>query len=686
MTQKQKGIFIAGTGTNVGKSVVTAALSRALYMVGHAGHIPIKPVQTGVSNPQDADVALYTAAHVGLNSNKTIPAGQTLYSFTLPASPHLAAAQQWGAEQELDAQDIVAQVQDFLSEMPVLLEGAGGLFVPLNAHETFLDVICALHFPVVLVVQNTLGALNTTLLSLEALRQRNISVLALICVDTDGKGAEELLVRADNVLYLREHAPELLVLEMPYIQDLQKNSAILWDKAAESLLPLATEIRRLWEMPSTPAFQASHDTVAWDKAHLWHPYTSIVEPLPVYEVSHTEGMYIHLRNGKALIDGMASWWCAIHGYGQADLVRACQHQVQRMAHVMFGGLTHVPAVQAGQKLLALVPTALQHVFWADSGSVAVEVALKMALQYQQGKGQKQRIKILSPRGGYYGDTLGAMSVCDPINGMHGLFSHVLPQHIFIQRPACPFNGQDDCPFDSASLQPLEEAFAVHGESMAACILEPIVQGAGGMYFYHPRYVQRARQLCNEYGVLFICDEIATGFGRSGKLFACEWAQITPDILCLGKALTGGMMTLAAALCTQKVAQGICAEGQVFMHGPTFMANPLACAVASAALDVFVQSPWQVRVARIAEELQEGLAPCKACAAVKNVRVLGAIGVVEMKVPVNTAKLQAFFVEQGVWIRPFAKLIYVMPPYIASTQEIKTLCNAIVASIVQGEYC
>ncbi len=714
---KLHGVFIAGTGTDVGKSVVTAALSRALYMAGQGGHIPVKPVQTGVTVPQDADASLYTAAHVGVTlaegfpttscPSSTLPQGRTLFSFTLPVSPHLAAAQEWEAGCILQGSDIVEKLQNIAMEMPVLVEGAGGLHVPLNGTETFLDVMQALTFPVVLVMQNTLGALNHTLLSLEALRHRNLSVLALICVHTHGHSTQEACIGVENVRYLREKLPDICVLEIPFVSNLAENTAAVWDCVATPLLPLAQKICALWVKKSqenavnskeiawdkTQAPQEKqHDScplLEWDKDHLWHPYTSTTHPLPVYAVSHAKGMHIYLQDGRALLDGMSSWWCAIHGYGNETLIRACQQQAQTMAHVMFGGLTHPPAVEAAQKLFAMLPELLQplqRLFWADSGSVAVEVALKMALQYQQGKGQQQRTKILSPRGGYYGDTLGAMAVCDPVNGMHSLFNHVLPQHIFIERPACSFDGTEDCPFDPHCLQELEAVFATQGKHLAACIIEPIVQGAGGMHFYHPRYIQRLRQLCHDHGVLLICDEIATGFGRTGKLFACEWAKVTPDILCLGKALTGGFMTLAATLCTENVAQGICQEGEVFMHGPTFMANPLACAVASAALEVLAQSPWQARVQHIAAALRTSLAPCKAFNGVKDVRILGAIGVVEMHETVNMAALQAFFVEQEVWIRPFGKLIYVMPPYIASTQDIKTLCAAIVRSIEEERYC
>ncbi len=699
-----KGIFITGTGTDVGKTVVMAALSRALWQQ-LTPHIPIKPVQTGVQHTSEADVALYGEALKGLPMMKKHPLpqlfkGKTLFSYAMPASPHLAAAKQ---EEALHVADIVGALTQKKYEDPLLLEGAGGVYVPLNAKESMLDVIQAVKLPVVLVMQNTLGALNHTLLSLEVLRQRGCKVIALVCKDVDAaQNTHEELIRADNVAFLEEHLQNCgtMVCPMPHVDKLDYEG---WDILAQSMHSLAWSLAHTWKKAHVlrgrrtggqQNMENMRAMLAWDKAHLWHPYTSATQPLPVYGVHHAKGTCIFLQDGTALVDGMSSWWCAVHGYGHEKLIQAAKEQVQRLSHVMFGGLTHEPAVQAAQKLMAFLPkvdeakSPLSRLFWADSGSVAVEVALKMALQYQQGLGQEQRVKVLSPRGGYYGDTLGAMSVCDPVGGMHTLFTHVLPQHIFIERPACSFDGSVHCAFDESSLQPLEEVFATHGQELAAFIVEPIVQGAGGMYFYHPRYLQRVRELCDAHGVLLILDEIATGFGRTGKFFAHEWCAdfgkvVTPDILCVGKALTGGMMTLAVTLCTEAVAQGICQNGQVFMHGPTFMANPLACAVAAASLDIFAGGEWQEQVRRIEAELKQGLAPCARHEAVQDVRVLGAIGVVEMRSPVDMAKLQAFFVQQGVWIRPFGKLVYVMPSYVSTSEDVAVLCEAVCAAVEAG---
>ena len=419
------------------------------------------------------------------------------------------------------------------------------------------------------------------------------------------------------------------------------------------------------------------DNIEFDKRHIWHPYTSATEPLPCYEVTGANGVELTLSTGAVLVDGMSSWWAAIHGYNHPALNAAAKQQLDDFSHVMFGGITHQPAIKLTKQLLSMVPTGLNRVFLADSGSVSVEVAIKMALQYFACQGQANKHKILSPRNGYHGDTFAAMSVCDPINGMHSLFKNVLAEQIFAPAPQTRF-GQT---WNEDDILPLQELLAEHQHELAALILEPIVQGAGGMRMYHPEYLRRARQLCDEYDVLLIVDEIATGFGRTGKLFGCDHAQITPDIMCLGKALTGGYMTMATTICTEDVALGVCqgAPG-VFMHGPTYMGNPLACAVASASLTLIEQGDWQTQVPNIESWLNKYLAPCADLEAVADVRVLGAIGVVETKSPVDVAKIQAHFVQAGVWIRPFGKLVYVMPPFISDEQHIKRLANAIFTAL------
>ncbi len=416
-----------------------------------------------------------------------------------------------------------------------------------------------------------------------------------------------------------------------------------------------------------------------DKTHIWHPYTSMTDPLPAYLIESGHDALLTLADGKELVDGMSSWWCAIHGYNHPKLNRALRAQAGKISHVMFGGVTHKPAITLAEKLLKIVPDNLKHIFYADSGSVAVEVAIKMALQYRQARGEVKRTKLLTVRGGYHGDTFGAMSVCDPIGGMHHLFTDILPKHHFVNRPICRFGSN----YDAYTLDEMRVTLRDHGGEITAVILEPIVQGAGGMWFYHPEYLKGVRTLCDEFGVLLILDEIATGFGRTGKLFACEWADIKPDIMCVGKALTGGYMTLAATLATTEVAHEISADGGVFNHGPTFMANPLACAVAGASLDLIIEGEWIAQTAQIERGLREGLMRCHGLAGVADVRVLGAIGVVEMEEPVNVSSIQAYFIDKGVWIRPFGNLIYLMPPYIVTQEETAKLTSAIYDAIAAG---
>lgn len=426
----------------------------------------------------------------------------------------------------------------------------------------------------------------------------------------------------------------------------------------------------------SPLNPITESDLAFDRDHLWHPYTSMKAPLPVYPVESARGVRIKLSTGEELIDGMSSWWAAIHGYNHPQLSAAINGQLSDMSHVMFGGMTHKPAIQLGRKLVEMTPDGLDHVFFCDSGSVAVEVAIKMAAQFWQASGAIKKTKLLTIRSGYHGDTFQAMSVCDPVTGMHELFRGILPTHYFADAPAVRFHE----PWNAADILSFETLISENHETIAAVILEPIVQGAGGMRFYHPAYLRAARQLCDKYDVLLIADEIATGFGRSGTMFACEHAGISPDIMCLGKALTGGTMTLAVTLASRKVADGISdgqANGGLFMHGPTFMANPLACAAANASIDLLIRSDWEDRVLDLQHGLAVGLAPCNENDAVADVRVLGAIGVVEMKESVNVAALQREFVKRGVWVRPFGKLVYVMPPYIMSQDDLSTLTGAIV---------
>ena len=411
-----------------------------------------------------------------------------------------------------------------------------------------------------------------------------------------------------------------------------------------------------------------------DSEHVWHPYSATPSRGEIFPIVAADGVRLRLADGRELIDGMASWWCAIHGYNHPVLNRAVNEQLTKMSHVMFGGLTHPAAVKLAQLLVRLTPDSLSKVFFSDSGSVSVEVALKMAIQFWQASGKQRKQKMVALRSGYHGDTFGAMSVCDPVTGMHHLFGDVLNKQHFVAAPKAGFH--EECP--ETEMKEITDLLTSHHEEIAAIIVEPVVQGAGGMHFYSPDYLRKLRALCDAFDVLLIFDEIATGFGRTGKMFALEHADVEPDMLCLGKSLTGGYMTLAATLCNDQIASTISnSEAGAFMHGPTFMGNPLACATAIASIELLISQPWQRKIQRLNLQLEEGLSPARKLPQVNDVRTLGAIGVIELHEAVDMQRVQPMFVDKGVWIRPFGKLVYTMPPYTMNEEDLAALTAAMV---------
>lgn len=659
--------FITGIDTGVGKTYVTAGLLRVLSDAGLKA-LAVKPVQTGCKEKSGSLIPDDPVEYARLNASH-FPNGYPdacCRRFVPACSPHLAA-QMAGEHIHLDelVQEIFAKGEGYDI---VLVEGAGGVSVPLNDKHTMLDLMQRLDCPVIIVADNKLGMINHTLMTIESVRNRGLDVAGVI-INSTTPCIEDAALRDDNIAAIAHHGDVTVLADIPFRSNQHERD----EQLIQRLSPVIDTL--------VPEVDSHEEDLIFDRDHLWHPYTSAVNPLPAVKVRSTRGTRIILDDGRELIDGMASWWCAIHGYGHPVLERALHRQAGRMSHVMFGGLTHNPAVELGRRLVSMTPDGLDHVFLADSGSVSVEVAIKMAMQYMQADGQPNRTRLLTVRGGYHGDTCGAMSVCDPENGMHHLFSDLLPSQLFAPRPACRF----DEPFDPASLQEITRILDAHSHEVAAIIIEPIVQGAGGMRFYHPDYLRGLRQLADAHGVLLILDEIATGFGRTGKLFACDWAGVAPDIMCVGKALSGGMMTLAATLATRQVARTVSKNGDVFMHGPTFMGNPLACAVSNASLDLLEQSDWQPKVHAIETWLEEAFSPCRHLPGVNDVRILGAIGVVEMSDPVYVPRLQKFFIENNIWLRPFGKLIYAMPPYIISREEVAHIGEVVAQAITQKQY-
>jgi adenosylmethionine-8-amino-7-oxononanoate aminotransferase len=696
-------LCIVGTDTGIGKTVVVAALAKAARHLG-LHPLVLKPVQTGCS--RDEAGALHAPDCAIYRDACPEAASPPLVLLEDACSPHLAARHEG---RSLSARALAAAVADALQAaqgVPTFIEGAGGLLTPLNATETLLDALALLDPSFVLVAANRLGMLNHVLLSAECLRSRGLYLLGLVLTHPEAKdgSALERRIQVDNSESIAGMSGLPCLAQLPFIKELRSPEPQIrasgWEQAAQLFLksPLMAEYReapvlspapplasaglfRHKERPRSEGGAAEEELLRFDREHIWHPYSSAVAPMRTRQATGVRGTRICLRGGETLIDGMASWWCAVHGYRHPFLMRALRTQAACLPHVMFGGLTHEAAVSLARKLLEITPPGLDRLFFSDSGSVAVEVAIKMAVQYQRAIGQAGRCKLMTIKGGYHGDTLGAMSLCDPENGMHADFGGILPRQLFAPRPSCRF----DAAYDPAPAENFARLLRRYAAQTAAVILEPVLQGAGGMWMYHPEYLRRVGELCREQGCLLILDEIATGFGRTGKLFACEWAGVTPDILCLGKALTGGVMSLAATLATKEVAEGISRQGKALMHGPTFMANALACALAGASLDLLSSGDWRDEVARIERALRQGLEPCKNLPGVADVRVLGAVGVLEMERPVAVEKLQDYFVRRGVWLRPFGRLIYTMPPYIVTGEELEQLTAAMRGALEEKEW-
>ena len=691
-----KGIWIIGTDTEIGKTTVAAALLQALRAEGLSPAM-VKPVQTGV-DAGESGASPEALAEAAPDAHAALRLGFPAYAlrvFRTAASPALAAAIEG---ETIESEDLARRLDALGERHPetfFVLEGAGGLLVPLNDHETTLELVLATNLPVLLVVGNRLGCINHALLTLRALLDAGADVLGMVLnraapetsIDP-GAGADAVSQRAylaDNAETLRrigarEGVP--LLASLPYAPGGAIDAGNL--RAAARRIALAARSKDGLTAAESQRLESLLDV---DRECVWHPYASPLRPPKTELVLASRGRSLRIAGKPPIIDGTSSWWCAMHGYGHPKLVRAVQRQAGRLSHVMFGGLTHEPAVRLAERLLALHPGALRKVFFSDSGSVSIEVAEKLAIQYWRSLGRPEKSRFLVPMGGYHGDTQGAMAVCDPLDGMHALFRGVLREHRFIERPSSRF----DAPFDPSSLDAARRAFEASADEIAAVVLEPIVQGAGGMWFYHPEYLQGMRALCDEFDALLIVDEIATGFGRTGRAFASEWAGVSGDIVCVGKGLTGGMTGLAATLAAGRVAETIGrakleAGGGLFMHGPTFMANPLACAAALASLELFEEGAWREAVPRLEACMKAGLEPLRGVPGVADVRVLGAIGVVECERPVRAAELTEKFVRLGVWLRPFGRLIYMMPAFTTTEDELERLLSAVRAVVREGGFC
>ncbi|MDR3274110.1 MAG: adenosylmethionine--8-amino-7-oxononanoate transaminase [Puniceicoccales bacterium] len=665
----KRSLFIAGTDTNAGKTFITSALLRKFSKIAQSVAV-IKPIQTGCFDGDGElvapDMSFYETFSGGLKNVSFF----CFEKFKAACAPSLAARLEG---KTIDVDGLMDKIRRIIDGNDVVLvEGAGGLMVPIGAHNAtmIVDLIASLRIPVVLVAPNRVGTINHVALSVSELQRRGIQVAGIILNQLSEIKDVERLFLDGNLTEIQSIYHEINCFSMPHLD----TSA---DNFFEKLDAITQKICIPRQQTAIPNLESS---VKFDHEHLLHPYDNLKNSLPVQVIESASGVELKTADGETLIDGISSWWCAIHGYNNARLNRAMEEQLQNVAHVMFAGLTHDPAIKLGEQLLCMVPPGLTKIFYSDSGSISVEVALKMAVQWARGQGFENKQKFFALRGGYHGDTAWAMSVCDPEEGMHKRFGRILPRQIFLPRPCVKFNQSINFAAEWARYEPF---FEEHGREIAGFILEPIAQCAGGFWFYSPEYLTLFRELCNGYDILLIADEIATGFGRTGKLLACDWANIVPDIMCLGKGLTGGYMTLAATLTTDAVISGISKDGPL-MHGPTFMANPLACAVARESMKIISEGTWYENTKRIEVFFKEAFLPLGKFHSVRDVRVLGSMGVVEMAQVVDQQAFQKHCVANNVWLRAFENFIYVMPAYVISNEHLETLAKAIYLWIENSE--
>lgn len=657
--------YICGTNTDVGKTVITSAILQCCKLKNIKTKV-VKPVQTGCFDNKSIDIEF----HKKTNSIQIYE--NPCYLLKTPCSPHFAIERESAS---FDYEKLLRYCRLCCIEDGItLIETAGGIYTPLDMEKNYIDLMSDCKYPIILVTKNVLGMINDTILNVEKLKSLNFEISAIISnsINNPSLDSLEFDIQKNNIEYLKKRYKDIPIISFPFDKDLELKGVFNtkskeWSNFSSEILPLFDDV------------SIEEIDIEIDKNNIWHPYTKAISEKACPLVKRARGVMLEIDN-KEVIDGMSSWWCAIHGYNNEVINKSIIKQLSSFSHVMFGGLTHKASIDLTKLLLSILPKTLTNIFYCDSGSVSVEVAIKMAIQYQISKNRPLKNKILTVRGGYHGDTFAAMSLCDPINGMHFKFKDILIKQIFVDKPSSRF----DEAFNEDSTIEIREVIESRRNEIAALIIEPIVQGAGGMWFYHPQYLKIISKLCKENNILLICDEIATGFGRTGEMFAIDHANIIPDIMCVGKALTGGYLSFAATICIKEIALSLSKDDHLLMHGPTFMGNALACSASIASLTLLKQSNWREKVLNIENILKINLVPLKTNNNVLDVRVLGAIGVVELNYDVNPDLCFDFFLNEGVWIRPFRNLIYIMPPFIIRDVELIKLCNAIKKFVLIGE--